>query len=85
VQRPNRFDSLADFTLNLQAAPVPPGLDMSVPIGGRELAMLLTGLALLALGGFAGGRGRYQPLRDSGLLITATLIVGAIMLLGGMV
>lgn len=85
VQRPGKFDALADFMLDMQPAPAPPGLDMSVPLGGRELALMMTGLALLALGGFAGGRGRYEPLRNTGLLVTAAIITGLLILLAGVV
>ena len=82
VQRPDKFDSLADFTLDMQNAPIPPGLDMSVPLSGRQWALLISGLALLAIGGFAGGRGRFTPFRDVGLIVSATLIVGLILLIG---
>ncbi len=85
VQRPDKFNSLADFQLDMQNAPVPPGLDMSVPLDGRTLALLLAGLALLAVGGFAGGRGKFTPLRGTGLLVTATLVVGLIMLVGAVI
>ncbi|MEO8392709.1 MAG: copper resistance protein CopC [Chloroflexota bacterium] len=82
VQRPDKFDSLGDFTLDMQNAPIPPGLDMSVPLSGRQWALLISGLALLAIGGFIGGRGKFTPFRDVGLLVTATLIVGLILLIG---
>ncbi|MBI1256150.1 MAG: hypothetical protein GC204_01645 [Chloroflexi bacterium] len=85
VQRPDKFDTLADFTLDMQNAPIPPGLDMSVPLSGRQWALLISGLALLAMGGFAGGRGRFRPFRDVGLIISATLIVGLILLIGAVV
>jgi copper transport protein len=85
VQRPDKFDALADFTLDMQNAPIPPGLDMSVPFSGRQWALLLSGLALLALGGFAGGRGRFTPFREVGILVTATLIVGMILVIGAFV
>lgn len=84
VQRPDEFDALADFTLEMSAAPVPPGLDMSVPLEGRQWALLITGLALLAVGGFAGGRGKFMPFREVGILISATLVVGMILLIGGL-
>jgi hypothetical protein len=67
----------------MTAAPVPPGLDMSVPLEGRQWALLIGGLALLAVGGFAGGRGTFTPLRGVGILISATLVVGVMMMVGG--
>ncbi|HVU12425.1 MAG TPA: copper resistance protein CopC [Phototrophicaceae bacterium] len=82
VQRPNKFDSLADFSLDMQSAPTPPGLDMSQPLDGRQWALLIGGLALLAAGGILGGRGRFTPFRGTGILITATLLVGLILLIG---
>jgi hypothetical protein len=82
VQRPDKFDSIADFPLEMDNAPVPPGLDMGEPLDGRQWALIVAGLALLAVGGFAGGRGKFTPLRDVGLLVTATLVVGMILLLG---
>jgi YtkA-like len=85
VQRPDKFDSLADFSLTMDSAPVTPGLDMSVPLSGRQWALLITGLALLAVGGFAGGRGKFKPFRKLGILVTATLIVGLILLIGAVV
>lgn len=85
VQRPDKFDSLADFSLTMDTAPVPAGLDMSIPLSGRQWALLISGLALLAVGGFSGGRGRFTPFRDVGILVFATLIVGMILLLGAVV
>jgi copper transport protein len=81
VQRPDKFDSLADFSLDMQNAPIPPGLDMGAPLDGRQWALLISGLVLLAIGGFAGGRGRFTPFRDTGILVTATLLVGMILLI----
>lgn len=85
VQRPDKFDSLADFSLDMQTAPTPPGLDMSQPLDGRQWALLISGLALLAAGGVLGGRGRFNPFRSTGILISATLLVGLILLIGAVV
>lgn len=82
VQRPGKFDTLVDFSLDVGAAPVPPGLDMGAPLAGRQWALLIAGLALLAVGGFAGGRGPLRPFQGTGLLATATIGVGLILLLG---
>ena len=85
VQRADKFDTLADFTLDMTAAPTPPGLDMSAALSGRQWTLLITGLALLAIGGFAGGRGRFEPLRGIGLLATLTILVGVVFLIGAVV
>ncbi len=82
VQRPEKFDALADFSLEMAGLPVPVGLDMGEPLGGRQWALLVAGLALLAAGGFAGGRGKFTPLRGVGLLVTGTLVVGMILVMG---
>ena len=85
VQRPDKFDSLADFTLDMQTAPSAPGLDMSQPLDNRDWALLIAGWALLAVGGIMGGRGKFRPFRETGILVTATLMVGVIMLIGAVV
>ncbi|MEP7291926.1 MAG: copper resistance protein CopC [Chloroflexota bacterium] len=83
IARPNEFDVLADFTLDMQLAPVPEGLDMRLPLAGHDLAEVLTGLALLALGAFAGVSVRFWRFSAVGLLATLIIVIGMLFVMSG--
>lgn len=83
IARPNQFDVLADFTLDMQLAPIPEGVDMRLPLTGHALAELLTGLVLLALGGFAGVSVKFWRFSALGLLSTPIVLVGMVFIMSG--
>jgi copper transport protein len=80
IARPDKFDVLADFMLDLTLPPIPEGLDMSQPLTGHYVAELLVGLALLALGGVAGVRAKIWIFSPLGLLATVVIVVGIVCL-----
>ncbi|OWY58621.1 hypothetical protein B7486_78985, partial [cyanobacterium TDX16] len=83
VARPNEFDVLADFSLDMQPPPVAEGVDMRLPLTGHALAELLTGLALLVLGGFAGVSVKFWRFSPLGLLSTLILVIGLVAIMSG--
>jgi mono/diheme cytochrome c family protein len=76
LQRPGQYDTLADFTPQIEAAPAPPNSDPAPPRTFRIVWLLLGGAALLGFGGLAASEGglRWAPSR---LLAGPLLIVGA--------
>jgi copper transport protein len=83
VARPGEFDVLADFSLTMQPPPVAEGVDMRLPLSGHALAELLTGLALLVLGGFAGVSVKFWRFSPLGLLSTLILVIGLVAIMSG--
>jgi len=83
IARPSEFDVLADFTLDMRLPPVPEGLDMRLPLTGHAVAELVTGLALLALGGFVGVQVKFWRFSAAGLLATIIILIGMVMVMSG--
>lgn len=80
IQRPDKFDSVVDFTPQIVAAPMimaaPPNDTLSD--NARMWATLLTGIALLALGGAA-------MLRRNPTVTNGAWLLGAAMIAGGFI
>lgn len=83
IARPGEFDVLADFMLTMQLPPVPEGLDMRLPLTGHVVAELLTGLALLVVGGFAGVQVKFWRFSAPGLLATIIILIGMVLVMSG--
>lgn len=77
IQRPQRFDTLADFALTIKPMPTPQASthEHRLPPGTQWLLMSLSGLAFLGMGAF--GIGRFG-VRNVGLLAGTVLLVGAL-------
>ncbi len=75
IQRPGKFDSVVDFTAKILAAPMVMATPANVYVSdtARLWATLLTGIALLAVGGAAMMR-RLQVTTDGGRLLGAAMI-----------
>jgi len=56
VQRPEQFDTVIDFNVNVQLAPPAPiiNIDLRPPLSAQIVVSLLTGSMLLGVGGFLG-------------------------------
>lgn len=80
VQRPEEFDTLMDFESNVDSAPPPitPVIDTSIPLTSQWIATLVTGLALLGIGGFFVGQYGLRPL-------TAPTLAALVMTTAGLV
>lgn len=80
IQRPNQFDTLVDFTPTVPAPPPRvepvPLPDAPVPLPNRMLALLVTGIAALGVGGFFLGENRMKLLQASSLLAIGLLVLG---------
>lgn len=82
LQRPAQFDTVLDFDLNVQ--PLPQVIaDKSIPVSVRQLILLLTGLALVAVGGFFLPQGGLRRFNGNKLLSGAGLLVGILFLISG--
>lgn len=88
VQRPDKFDALADFKPDVPAIPEPPPIvpvpPPDAPLPNRTLALLLAGVGLLALGGYFLGENRGKLLRASVLLAVGMLGLGGVFLITAM-
>jgi copper(I)-binding protein len=80
VQRPGAFDTLMDFESTVASAPPPitPVIDTSIPLTSQWIATLVTGLALLGIGGFFVGQYGLRPL-------TAPTLAALVMTTAGLV
>jgi copper transport protein len=90
VQRPNEFDTLMDFEPTILAASPPslPVIDTTIPPMSQWLAILVTGLVFLGVGGFFTGQyGLRSPTGPSfaalillavGMLFFLMSVVGAV-------
>ncbi|NWF71224.1 MAG: copper chaperone PCu(A)C [Chloroflexi bacterium] len=80
VQRPGAFDTLMDFEATVDSAPPPitPVIDTSIPLTSQWTASLVTGLALLGVGGFFVGQYGLRPL-------TAPTLAALVMTAAGLV
>ncbi len=85
VQRPDKFDALADFkpVLSLPTFITPPPRDPNIPLTNRTLVLLVIGLAALIIGGFFLGESRLRPPLASSLLAGGLVAVGLTFLIGG--
>lgn len=84
VQRPGAFDTVVDFDVEVAPPPPPPApIEPSVPFDQRMLALLATGLLLLASGGFLAGLSRVPLWRNAGLLVSVVIAVGLVFLVRG--
>lgn len=83
IQRPGEFDTVIDFTLDATVAPPPPviNIDSRPPLSAQLLAALLTGIALLIVGGFLGGWRSQAHRIGSKILAGAAVAVGLIFLI----
>ncbi len=83
IQRSGEFDTVVDFESEILAAPPPPAppvLVDTLPVPGRAIAAGLTGVLLLAVGGFAPFRARQTGPR---VLAAASALIGMVFLLTG--
>ena len=69
--------------LDMQLPPVPEGLDMRLPLTGHAVAELVTGLALLAFGGFVGVSLKFWRFSAPGLLATLIIVIGMVFVMSG--
>jgi copper transport protein len=83
VQRPQKFDTVVDFDVDAQnpPAPVAPVVESIIPPMERGLTAALTGVALLAVGGFYLPRWRRLSVRV--LVLLAVFITGGLLLVTG--
>ncbi|NJR12952.1 copper chaperone PCu(A)C [bacterium] len=82
IQRPDQFDTVKDFTLNVGLPPVPPPFDPRPPLQNRLIASLLVGVTLLMVGGFLGGWRHTTPRWGGRVLAGTAIAVGALCLVG---
>jgi copper transport protein len=83
LQRPGQYDTVVDYTPQIEAAPVStPEIDPTPPLQVRLVWLLLTGVALLVFGGLAASEGGLQQVR-SRLLAAPLLIVGTVFVFYG--
>ena len=82
IARPGKFDMVVDFNADIEPAPAPPVYDAAaaIPLSARTVAALITGLALVAVGGFFAAQMRRRLGSGSRLLAISCLIVGAVLL-----
>ncbi|CAG0990178.1 partial Copper transport protein YcnJ, partial [Anaerolineae bacterium] len=87
IQRPNVFDTVIDFNpqVSLPSAPAapPPLPEPKSPLSNQGIALLLTGLAALGLGGWVVGQNRRQWLRGENFVGVSLVAVGMILLVSG--
>ncbi len=83
LQRPDRFDTVLDFTVTV--APEPPArpLDMTIPPIERVLALVIAGAFCLAIGGAALIQTRLRLLNGAGILGIGALALGVLLLVSG--
>jgi copper transport protein len=83
VQRPGEYDTLMDFepTVSSKLPPITPVIDTSIPITSQWIAMLVTGLALLGIGGFFVGQYGLRPLTAPTLVALAMTAAGLVFLM----
>jgi copper transport protein len=87
IQRPDQFDTVVDFTPEVQAAPppveAPPPAEPGSALEGRTAVLLAAGVAALAVGGYFLGENRQQLLRASTLLAAGLVGIGVMFLVSG--
>jgi copper transport protein len=83
IQRPDEFDTVVDFVLQVTQPPPPQQVDTSLPAQAAAWALLLTGAACLGAGGFFAAQSRLRLRYGSGLLAAFMLMVGGIFLYSG--
>ncbi len=87
IQRPERFDTVVDFTPEVKAAPppveAPPPAELGSALPGRTGVLLAAGAAALAMGGFFLGQNRKPFFRASTLLAAGLVVVGVLFLVSG--
>ena len=83
VQRPEQFDTIFDFELEVNPPPAPPApiIETDISTVARLLASLIVGLALLAVGGFFAAQIHPRWLGGAGVTTAALLAGGGIFLL----
>ncbi|MBZ0283775.1 MAG: copper resistance protein CopC [Anaerolineae bacterium] len=84
VQRPDKFDALADFKPDVQPIPEPPLIvpipPPDAPLPNRTLVMLAAGLMALAVGGFFVSENQKHLLRASVILGVGLVLLGGVLL-----
>lgn len=86
IQRPGEFDAVVDLLPVVSAVgpgPTPPIIDDTIPLNERLIALLLSGLALLAMGGFFAVSARPAWRGGSGVSALAMILVGGVLLVSG--
>jgi copper transport protein len=83
VQRPQKFDTVVDFEVDAEPAPIAttPVVDNTIPPMERGLAAALTGVMLLTVGGFY--LPHWRRLGGRILILFGVLVTGALMLASG--
>lgn len=83
VQRPEQFDAIFDYELEVRppAAPPAPIINTDIPTLERFLASLIAGVVLLAIGGFFAAQVHPRWLSGAGVTTVIMLAVGGIFLL----
>lgn len=85
VQRPDKFDALADFrpTMNIATFITPPPRDPATPLPNRTLVLLGVGMVAVIIGGFFLGENRLRPPLASSLLAAGLVAAGLAFLVSG--
>ena len=85
VARPGKFDVVADFEANIQPPPPVPSVDQitAVPVAERTVAAALAGIGLLGISGFFLAQTRRRWASGAGLLASAGIALGLILLVSG--
>lgn len=86
VQRPNEFDNIIDYQVEINPPPPPsdPKIAVSVPDLERFLALFIAGIAFLASGGFFVVQASPHWFRRTSVIPAALLIVGVIFLISSL-
>jgi copper transport protein len=83
VQRPGEFDTLMDFEPTILAASPPslPVIETTIPLTSQWVAMLITGLVLLVMGGFFAGQYGLRPVTAPSLAALVIIAAGLVFLI----
>lgn len=80
VQRPNTYDTVIDFSADITSTPTPaapPPIDTSFSDESRLTALLLLGMGLLAVGGYAFGQKQTRVMAVPALLAAVVFGIAA--------
>ncbi|HVO44522.1 MAG TPA: CopD family protein [Aggregatilineales bacterium] len=80
IQRPGQYDTVVDFSPYVASAPVA-SLPAIPTDKGRLIALALTGLAALAIGGYSVAASKQPLWQDSGVASVSMLVLGMVILI----